>query len=141
MIKLLTIAVLLLSSSIGLANDLTVQVTGLKSTTGNLLIALFNNAQGFPNDNKMAIEKIISPVNYNFTSTIKNLKAGTYAVAIFHDKNKDEILNTNILGIPKEGFGFSMNPKITVGAPRFNKSSFVVSEEKRKTITFRLKHY
>ncbi|WP_246844079.1 DUF2141 domain-containing protein [Hydrocoleum sp. CS-953] len=47
------------------------------------------------------------------------MKPGSYAVAAFHDFNDDGIFNLNGIGIPKEGFGFSKNPKIFTGPPKF----------------------
>lgn len=44
---------------------------------------------------------------------------GTYALTIFHDQNGNNRLDT-MLGIPREGFGFSRNPKIRFGAPKFD---------------------
>jgi len=52
--------------------------------------------------------------------TFKDLPDGEYAVAIFHDKNSDKICNTNFLGIPKEGYGFSKNFKPRLSSPSFN---------------------
>ncbi len=55
------------------------------------------------------------------------MKAGNYAVAVFHDQNNDRILNNNVFGIPKEGFGFSRNPEIRTGAPKFSEAAFLVA--------------
>ena len=47
------------------------------------------------------------------------MPSGAYAVSVFHDENRDRNLNT-FLGIPREGFGFSRNPRVRFGAPRFD---------------------
>jgi len=46
------------------------------------------------------------------------LPLGTYAIAVIHDENNNSRLDT-LAGIPREGFGFSRNPPIRFGAPRF----------------------
>ena len=55
---------------------------------------------------------------------IKDLKPGKYAFKFFHDENNDEKLNTNFMGIPKEGYGFSNNAKGKFGPPSFDKMIF-----------------
>lgn len=59
--------------------------------------------------------------------TFDNLKAGSYAVAVLHDKKGDRQLKRNFLGIPTDGFGFSGNPAIVTGPPKFGDSAFVVA--------------
>jgi uncharacterized protein (DUF2141 family) len=46
-------------------------------------------------------------------------------MALIHDENGNSKLDT-MMGIPREGFGFSMNPIITFGAPSFKAARFVV---------------
>ena len=43
-----------------------------------------------------------------------------------HDENSNAKLDT-FAGIPKEGFGFSRNPPIRFGAPRFAAARFTMS--------------
>lgn len=61
---------------------------------------------------------------------IKNLKPGKYAFKFSHDENKNEKLEVNWLGIPKEGFGFSNNPIMIFGPPSFIKTLFEINESK-----------
>jgi uncharacterized protein (DUF2141 family) len=44
---------------------------------------------------------------------------GTYAVAVFHDENDNHHFDTNLLGLPKEGYGFSNDAAISLGPPAF----------------------
>ncbi len=50
---------------------------------------------------------------------------GTYALAVIHDENDNGKLDT-FMGMPREGFGFSRNPGIGFGPPRFTSASFDV---------------
>lgn len=45
-------------------------------------------------------------------------------MAVVHDENMNGKLDTNWLGIPKEGYGFSNAAKGVVGAPSFSAASF-----------------
>ncbi|MEO5910876.1 MAG: DUF2141 domain-containing protein, partial [Pelobium sp.] len=59
--------------------------------------------------------------------TIKDLKKGDYAVALYHDLNSDKICNLSFLGIPKEMYGFSNNVKPKLSAPAFSDCKFSVN--------------
>jgi uncharacterized protein (DUF2141 family) len=43
---------------------------------------------------------------------LSNLKVGNYALTALHDMSNDGKLHVGIMGIPKDGFGFSNNPAI-----------------------------
>ncbi len=49
---------------------------------------------------------------------------GTYALAVIHDENMNGKLDTNWLGFPTEGYGFSNDAKTSLGAPSFSAASF-----------------
>ena len=54
----------------------------------------------------------------------EDIPPGTYALAVVHDENMNGKLDTNLLGIPKEGYGFSNDAKALLGAPSFSAASF-----------------
>lgn len=53
-----------------------------------------------------------------------DIPPGTYALAVVHDENMDGKLNTNFLGVPTEGYGFSSGAKASMSAPSFEAASF-----------------
>jgi uncharacterized protein (DUF2141 family) len=46
-------------------------------------------------------------------------KPGVYAVALYHDENRDGRFDRTGLGLPAEGYGFSNNPATLAGLPQF----------------------
>lgn len=105
--------------------NLIVTVDGLNSQDGVVCIALFNNEAGFPTDGTKAIRNYCSAIaTVPLAVKFDNLPFGKYAVSLIHDENQDSRLNTGIFGIPKEGVGFSNNPKLIEGTPSFEKTSF-----------------
>lgn len=46
--------------------------------------------------------------------------AGTYALAVYHDADADRKFGRTGIGLPAEGFGFSNNPAVFLGMPRFS---------------------
>jgi uncharacterized protein (DUF2141 family) len=65
------------------------------------------------------------------------LPAGSYAVAVYHDKKNNKNLEKNYLGIPTEAYGFSNNARRTFSAPSFEEASFMVSDHKIINITLK----
>ncbi len=108
--------------------NLNIRVDGLKNQKGKICLSIFSSSQGFPSNSKRALKaQCLKVTQTPQTVTFPNLKAGNYAVAIFHDANGDNNLNSNALGIPTEGFGFSQNPRIRTGAPKFGDSAVLVA--------------
>ncbi|WP_442936973.1 DUF2141 domain-containing protein [Nostoc sp.] len=106
--------------------ELTVEIDGLKNKKGQVCISLFATSEGFPSDR--GLQKQCSKITATpLDITFENLKAGNYAVAVFHDQNDDGTFNSNAFGIPEEGFGFSRNPEIRTSAPKFSEAAFLVA--------------
>ena len=115
---------LLLAGSAGAQGKLTVRVEGLKTTKGKLYVAIYNKPEGFLDEDK-TFKRDVFPVTGTTTSvTFDALPAATYAVTLYHDENGNGKLDRSAVGMPKEGFGFSQNPKIRFRAPDFKESSF-----------------
>jgi uncharacterized protein (DUF2141 family) len=111
-------------------NQLTVMIDGLKNQQGQVCLSLFSQPEGFPAAADRAVTSRCVPVSEISDGIIlANLPSGNYAIAVFHDANADGKLNTGIFGIPKEGFGFSRNPRITTRAPRFNETAFTLDNQ------------
>ncbi|MEH1871658.1 DUF2141 domain-containing protein [Nostoc sp.] len=106
---------------------LTVEIDGLKNKQGQVCASIFANSKGFPSDSDRSLQKQCTKITSTpLIITFENLKAGSYAVAVFHDQNNDGILNRNVFGIPSEGFGFSSNPEIRTRAAKFSEAAFLV---------------
>lgn len=66
------------------------------------------------------------------------LPPGTYAIAVIQDLNDNQKLDKTFIGMPKEPFGFSTNPKIRFGPPGFDDCLFEVEAEAILELTIRL---
>ncbi len=109
-----------LSASIDLA------ITGLRSEKGNVLVCLSANPEYFPDcsKDKNARKLKISAARAE-SIKIEDVKPGTYAVALVHDENANGKMDLRLF-LPREGFGFSRNPKIGMGPPKFKSAQFTV---------------
>jgi uncharacterized protein (DUF2141 family) len=109
---------------------LNVEVAGLRDTRGQVCLSLYNSSkpQLFPQEAQQAQESRCVKVAGNpMTVSFKNLKPGTYAIALLHDANSNGKDDRNFMGMPVEGFGFSRNPAVRTKAPAFSEASVPVS--------------
>ncbi|MBD2770737.1 DUF2141 domain-containing protein [Iningainema tapete] len=120
---------------------LTVVVDGISHKQGQICLRVFSNEQGFPLGNRGEVKSGCTQIKGNsVTKQFYGLKPGTYAVAVVDDQNGDNKLNTDFFGIPKEGFGISNNPTVSIqtGTPKFRTASF--SLVKNATIKIQMKY-
>jgi uncharacterized protein (DUF2141 family) len=105
--------------------DLDVGFDGTRSAKGLLRVCLTADPDNFPScvDDRDAITRSV-PAGTR-ALRFASLSPGGYAVAVIHDENSNAKLDT-FAGIPKEGFGFSRNPPIRFGAPRFAAARFTM---------------
>jgi uncharacterized protein (DUF2141 family) len=103
-----------------------VQVATFQSVKGALVCRLFADGRGFP-VKPTYIQQVRVPVTGKTTScSFPRVKAGTYAVAVFHDENGNGKLDTNFLGIPSEGVGVSNNATGSFGPPKWDDAKFLL---------------
>jgi uncharacterized protein (DUF2141 family) len=103
-----------------------VEILGIRNSVGAAACALFEGPEGFPTEflrfatNIMMVKVRATKATCDFAE----IAPGTYALAVIHDENRDGELATNLMGMPKEGYGFSNDAKGTLAAPSFEAASF-----------------
>jgi uncharacterized protein (DUF2141 family) len=120
--------------------EITVTVTEIENKNGNIVIGLYNNDSDFPTVGKEYKGAHVKPSeSEKLTYTFNNIPAGKYAVAVWHDENKNKKTDKNFLGLPKEKYGFSKNVYGTFGPPDFDEVSFKVDNGENVKLTINLK--
>nr|WP_242446176.1 DUF2141 domain-containing protein [Sphingopyxis lindanitolerans] len=111
-----------------------VSITGLRNMKGQILVCLTANPKAFPDcsKDKGSVRMAVKAADTG-DFLIHAPAAGTYAIAVVHDENGNNKMDLAIF-LPREGFGFSRNPAIRMGPPKFQAASFVVAGEVRQTI-------
>ncbi len=106
-----------------------VTVKGLKSKKGQVGFLLFTNKDGFPSDYTKAYKQVLIPITGDqLTYVFTDVPVGKYAVSVMHDENMNKKLDTNFMGIPKEGYGVSNNAVGSLGPPKFEDAAFMLKE-------------
>ena len=124
--------------------SLTIDLVGFKDTSGKAIIYLFDNENSFKSadmrkDRKevekyfRSLEEVPIQVAGDISSAkckIGKLPPGEYAAVAFHDGNGNGKVDSNLVGVPTEGFGFSNDVRPQVlpipKAPTWKAVSFVV---------------
>ncbi len=72
--------------------------------------------------------------------TFPDVAPGHYAVQAWHDENGDGVIERDLLGIPFEGVGFSRDPRLFLGPPRFRDAEFTFDGSEVE-LSLRLRYY
>ncbi|MGQ3102187.1 MAG: DUF2141 domain-containing protein [Sphingopyxis solisilvae] len=127
-------ALLLLTAASPPPPTVDVSITGLRNTKGQVLVCLTANPKAFPDcsKDKASVRMAVKAANAGDFKVVAP-GDGTYAIAVVHDENSNNKMDMALF-LPKEGFGFSRNPAIGMGAPKFGSASFAVTGDTRQSI-------
>ena len=112
------------------AGDLAVEVGGIRSDKGRVYVAVHRPVDNvsFPNDRGVVAGGWRIAGSEPVRIAFHDLAPGRYAVNAFHDENANGELDTNILGVPQEGYGFANDAAGVMGPPSFADASVVVGD-------------
>ena len=105
--------------------SLEMEINNLESNKGPIYIRILDE-----NENPVIVGT--SPViNYSAEISFDSIFPGKYAIQFFHDENKNQKMDFNLIGIPKEKFGSSNDVKPILGPPKFEKMLFEIYQDKK----------
>lgn len=102
---------------------LTVTVPNINPVQGEIQVSVFNSKTSFLKEGKEYKIYRFKVDKASGKFVINDLPKGEYAMIIYHDKNNNKEMDRSMLGIPKEGFGFSKNFKPKLSGPGFGDCS------------------
>ena len=99
---------------------LDVEIEGLRNHRGQIHACLTRNPTHFPDcrNDPDALRQSVAAASHHVQFT--GFPPGTYALTILHDENSNGRMD-KLVGVPKEGFGFSQNPVVRFAAPSFDR--------------------
>ena len=114
-----------LYSQVEKSGKIFVEITNIRNENGNVKLSLFDVPDAFPGDHEQALGRIITDISGTTTTAVfEDIPYGEYAVAIMHDENNNLIMDTNWIGIPKEGVGASNDAPAKMGPPKYKDAKF-----------------
>jgi len=108
------------------AADLTINISEVESGKGMVLIALYAGDEAYKSG-EATFKSHVKAQNIQESVVFKDVPDGEYAVKMYQDENSNNELDFNMLGIPKEGYGFSNNVG-RFGQPDYKEAKFTVKE-------------
>ena len=111
------------------AGEVVIEVTNVRSSDGLIRIALYTDPSTFPDRSGVHLGQVV-PAEAGTTRVVfPDIVPGMYAIAMTHDEDGDGEFDTNLLGVPREGWGFSRNAMGLFGPPDFFDAAFSVTNE------------
>ncbi|MFA6456219.1 MAG: DUF2141 domain-containing protein [Bacteroidota bacterium] len=115
-------------------STIVVQLNGIKEQSGQVLLSLFRSEKGFPTHPEKAFRwSKVKVTASSLIISLDGLPLGTYAIAVVHDENENDVMDRNIFGLPDEPYGISNNATSSFGPPKFDEAKFTVTG-KRDTV-------
>jgi uncharacterized protein (DUF2141 family) len=106
---------------------LEIHVTGFRNNEGKAGGAVFGSPAGWPDDRSRAVVQGGFAIAGRQATETFQVPPGRYGIVVIHDENENQKLDRNFFGIPKEGFGFSNNPRIFFSAPSWQAASTTIT--------------
>lgn len=110
-------------------SEIRAQIQDLSGKEGFVMLAIHFRKENYERSEMplIAAKKRVtgSTMQFRFTG---DFSPGEYGAVAFHDEDGNGELRTNQYGIPLEGFGFSRNPKLAGGKPKWEALVFSVQE-------------
>lgn len=123
-----SVLVMLLRLSLFAQSQVKVEVTLSRPDAGGvLMLALCPSASTYASE-KGCFTTRADAIGAVVPVVFGDLPPGRYALKVFHDIDRDGVLDTNWMGIPKEPYGFGNDAMGTFGPPGFDEASFQVGE-------------
>lgn len=119
-------------------NKLVVTVEGIRGGKGSVMVGLFANKQAFLK--KAIYGRVVSVEGEMIKAIFENIDPGDYGISVIHDANNNGELDTNALGIPREGFAFGNNAMGLFGPPSFDKVKVTITTGELRQV-IRVKYF
>ena len=114
--------------------SLTLKFEATESNSGSILCGLYDSAENHMEEGKTFKAGSDEFKENKAKIVLNDLPQGFYSFSYYHDVNNNGKLDTNLVGIPKEPYGFSNGEKGRFGPPSFEDSKFKIQNDTIITI-------
>ncbi|RDY60040.1 DUF2141 domain-containing protein [Flagellimonas nanhaiensis] len=127
--RIIFLCIVLVPLSMFSQNKISVHVNNVDSKLGQVNVAVYDSDDSFLTFDGVLKTESAPAEKGMVTLVIEDLPVGEYALAVFHDENGNDKLDTNWLGIPKERVAFSKAKMRTFGPPKYKECAFKVNSD------------
>jgi len=121
--------------------EVVVDILGLESSEGRILVALYRDGKGFPDGGAKAFGKRVAKARAGSARFVfSDVPAGAFAVTVHHDEDEDYEMDTGLFGAPSEGYGFSRDASAPFGPPDFAAAKLTLAPSERKRVPIHMKY-
>lgn len=115
-----------------------VAVQGVRNTRGVVRVALCTSAE-FLGDH-CAYNAAVPAQRGTVLVRLADVPSGAYAAQAWHDEDNSAHMDRDLFGIPRMGVGFSNDPPLAFGPPKFDDAQFAV-EQKVSRASLQLRYF
>jgi uncharacterized protein (DUF2141 family) len=130
---------LLATGTAAAAADLTIRIQGVRASKGDIYLGVFASPAKWPDGDRAEHPGKWVAQKGMMTVVLRGLPPGRYAAVGYHDENGNGELDTNLIGIPTEGYMFSNDLRPKFSAPGFDEAAFTLPPE-GATITITVRY-
>ena len=135
--KVIALFMLASYSVLSTAGEVTLTITEINKQQGHIMVALYDSQAAYDGDAAPAATARIAVTGQSVQTRFGDLADGEYAIKLYHDENNNGELDTNFMGIPAEGYGFSNNAIGSFGPASYTDARFTVEGNKSLSIQIR----
>lgn len=116
--------------------NIDIEITEIKYISGKIKLGIFDKVHRYRTKTDPFLKTSKEVTDSVVIISFSDVPVGRYAIAVYHDENGDDTLNTRKLGIPIEGIGFSGKFNSRIKPPDFHMADFKLKND--TTISIRL---
>jgi uncharacterized protein (DUF2141 family) len=116
-------------------------VKNIRNSKGRISIGVFKDASSFEKEkaHKIILVSKKDMINNTVKTTIE-IESGIYGLSILDDENSDAKMEYNMVGMPKEGFGFSNYYHSGFTKPNYKQFLVNINPSEKSPIVFQLRY-
>ena len=123
------------------AQNIELRITNLNNKKGHIQIMVFKDAESYKTDDPISITRFAKTSMKDGDMKVSmKIPTGIIGVILLDDENDTEEMEYNLLGFPKEGFGFAGYYHKGIRRPDFDNFKFEVGVEKVR-MDIRVRYY
>jgi uncharacterized protein (DUF2141 family) len=132
---------LALSTSLN-AQIINLTIKDIRSKEGSICVGIFANEHEFESEQPIEYKTVSKSKIESCSLQIQiPCNAGHFGISVLDDENNSGKMEYKILGIPREGFGFSNYYHKGLKRPTFDNFDFYIEKNETKHITVKMKYY